>query len=158
METVKNWAFSVCCASIFGGILNYILSDGGVQKIYKTVFCVFFLCILISPVSDIDFSKITDFKLSNMEQYKINFEENEFNQNSVEYLKNEIFYSTKEILDNENLDFDDISIKINILEDGSINITKFALTFKNLEDPGSLIKKIQQKTGLAPEIIISGEN
>ena len=58
---------------------------------------------------------------------------------------------------NKDAIFDDISIKVNILEDGSINITKFALTFKTLENPDSLKEKIRQKTGVLPEITVSGE-
>ena len=157
METFRNWAFSVCCAAIFGGILNFILPEGGTQKIYKTVFCVFFLCIILTPIADIDFSKF-DIQETYFKSDELDLSENEFNNGSAEYIENEILSSTKEILKNENLNFEDISIKINILKDGSINISKFALTFNDIENPDSLIEKIRQKTGIAPEIIISGEN
>ncbi|MBR3962912.1 MAG: stage III sporulation protein AF [Oscillospiraceae bacterium] len=157
METVKNWAFAVCCASIFGAILNFLLPESGVQKIYKTVFCVFFLCVLISPLSEIDFSKFGELNIKNDKIYDENLNENEFNKNSAEYIEKEIFRSAKEIIEEENLDFNDISVKVNISEVGSINITKFALTFNDLENPDYLAEKIRDKTGLRPEIFVSGE-
>ena len=46
---------------------------------------------------------------------------------------------------------------VNISEEGSIDINKFALTFKNLENADSFKEKIFQKTGIKPEIIISGD-
>jgi len=155
MEEIKNWAFSVCCASIAGGILNLLLPEGNVQKIYKTVFCVFFLCIIFSPLSEIKTVKIDFSENENFPEE--NFHENEFMQNSAEYIQNELVKSVNEILSEENLSAEDISVNVNISEEGSIDINKFALTFENFEDADSFSEKIYQKTGIKPEIIISGE-
>ena len=155
MEIFKNWAFSICCASIAGGILNLLLPKGGAQATYKTVFCVFFLCVLISPLSDIHFSDsdFFDRKITENETF-----ENTFSETSEKYLENEIVSSVEEILKNENIICDDIFVKVNISEDGSININKFVLTFKQLENADKLADKIGSISGIVPEIIILGEN
>lgn len=155
MEIFKNWAFSICCASIAGGILNLLLPKGGAQATYKTVFCVFFLCVLISPLSDIHFSDSDFFnrKITENETF-----ENTFSETSEKYLENEIVSSVEEILKNENIICDDIFVKVNISEDGSININKFVLTFKQLENADKLADKIGSISGIVPEIIILGEN
>ena len=155
MEILKNWAFSICCASIAGGIINLILPKGGAHATYKTVFCVFFLCVLISPLSDIHFSDSDFFnrKITENETF-----ENTFSETSEKYLENEIVSSVEEILKNENIICDDIFVKVNISEDGSININKFVLTFKQLENADKLADKIGRISGIVPEIIILGEN
>ena len=154
MEILKNWAFSICCASIAGGILNMLLPKGGAQTTYKTVFCVFFLCVVISPLSDIRFPDIDIFK-PEITENKI---ENTFSETSEKYLENEIIASVEEILKNENAIYDDIFVKVNISEDGSININKFVLTFKQLENADQLAEKIGRISGITPEILILGEN
>ena len=61
-------------------------------------------------------------------------------------------------LKNENIICDDIFVKVNISEDGSININKFVLTFKQLENADRLAEKIGRISGITPEILILGVN
>ena len=131
-----------------------LLPKGGAQTTYKTVFCVFFLCVVISPLSDIRFPDIDIFK-PEITENKI---ENTFSETSEKYLENEIIASVEEILKNENVIYDDIFVKVNISEDGSININKFVLTFKQLENADQLAEKIGRISGITPEILILGEN
>ena len=155
MEIFKNWAFSICCASIAGGILNLLLPKGGAQATYKTVFCVFLLCVITSPLADIKLPDIDIFKPEFTEDETF---ENTFSETSEKYLESEIISSVEEILKNENIICDDIFLKVNISEDGSININKFVLTFKQLENADQLAEKIGRISGITPEILILGEN
>lgn len=157
MEEIKTWAFSICCASVAGGILNLLLPEGNVQKTYKTVFCIFFLCIIISPLSEINFSKTDFLKNKNNSFSEEKISENEFIKNSSAYIEEEIINSVNEIFMEENLYAEEICVNVNISEEGSIDINKFALTFKNLENADSFKEKVFQKTGIKPEIIISGD-
>lgn len=157
MEFFKEWAFSICCALIIGGILNMILPSGNMQKIFKTVLCIFFICVVAAPITEIDFSKFR-FDYSNSDILEIQADENEFNKISAEYFENEIIKATNEILKNENLQAEDIYLKINISENGSIDINKFALRLYYSENIDKLEEKIRIKTGLTPEIIISEDN
>ena len=43
-------------------------------------------------------------------------------------------------------------------KNGSIDINKFAIAFEQLEDPFKLEEKIFNKTGIKPNIILSGES
>ena len=57
----------------------------------------------------------------------------------------------------EEIKAEDILIKINISEDGSIDITKFTLVFNEKPDIEALKQALYKKTGIEPEIIVSGE-
>lgn len=158
MEIVRNWAFSICAASVCGAILNMILPEGSTQKTYKAVFCVFFLCVLISPLSEFeipDFEAITE-NIDKIESE--NIENNEFSENSVSIIEDAVIKDAQSILAEEGIAAKDISVKINISENGGIDINKFVLTLDSVCDLDLLKKKIFQKTGIMPEIIISEEN
>ena len=158
METVKNWAFSVCAASICGAVLNMILPEGSAQKTYKAVFCVFFLCVLVSLLSELEIPDF-DFFSKNIDKIKEeNISGNEFSENSALMIENAVIADTEAILSEEGITAKDISIKINISENGGIDINKFILTLDFIADSDSLKEKIFQKTGIMPEIIISEEN
>ena len=156
MDAVKNWAFSVCCASVFCGILNLILPEGSTQKIFRAVIYVFFLSVVVSTFSGFDFS---DFLfISKTENEEILLEENDFNDISEDYIEDEIKNATYEILESEGIVPEDISLEVNISSNGSIDIIRFAVTIAENLFTKDLSEKIHQKTGLEPEIIVSGEN
>lgn len=157
MEEIKNWAFSVCCCAIVCGILNLILPEGSIKKIFKSVLCVFFLSVVINPLSAMEYP---DFLSLKNKDFGIapDYEENAFNGISEEYLENEIIKSTEEILKSLDINFEDISIKVNIREDQSIDINDFAVVVSEKGNTDELAEKILQKTGIEPKIILSGEN
>ncbi len=153
MEDVKSWAFSICAAAICGGILNMILPEGSTQKIYKAVFCVFFLSVIIAPITEI---KIPDFwEIEKSFEEAESFEENEFAQSTASIIEDKIISDTKELLTQKGIIPKDILVKVNILKDGSIDINKFVLTLS--EQYSGLSEEIYQKTGVMPKILISGE-
>lgn len=156
MESVKTWAFSVCCAAIVGGMMNILLPKSNLQKIYKTVFCVFFLCVILSPVLKIKTLNRNFFEFDS--EYGDALYENEFTDNSEKYIESEIIKSSKIFLQDNGIDYKDISAKVNISDDGSININKFTLTFEKQVNSEFIGEALQQKIGVEPEILISGEN
>lgn len=156
MEILKNWAFSICCASVSGGIINMLLPENSLTKTFKTVFCVFFLCIIISPFSEIDKNDLLLFDDISLENE--DFSENMFIENSAEYIESEITAATNKILSEENIDVKDILINVNISEDGNINISKFTLILSDIENISDIEQKIFQETGIKPDITIFGEN
>ena len=156
MEGVKNWAFSVCCAGITGGILELLLPAGSIQKIYKTVFAVFFLCVFISPLSEIEFDNIFDSFKFDKTDYVLS-EENEFDDVSEKYIKNQIADTVKAVLAEEKIILKDMALDINISQEGGIYISKFVLIFDGTNIPDDIADKIFEKTGLLPEIVLSEE-
>ena len=156
MESIKSWAFSVCCAAVIGTLLNMILPEGNLQRMFKCVFCVFFLCTVLTPLSKIE---ISDFFDKKNEITDFNFEETDgINQSTEKFLENKILSSVSETLSFEGISYEDIFIKINISDDGSIDINKFKLTIKNPEEEQKAFKLICDRVGVEPEIIFSGEN
>lgn len=156
IEQIREWAFAVCAAAAIGGLINIIMPEGGLSKTLKSVISVFFLCTVISAFTKIDFD-IADFKINENKIYESK-EFEEINSVSEEYLEGELYKSVTEILEAEEIYAKDILIKINISENGSIDINKFAIAFEQLEDPFKLEEKIYNKTGIKPNIILSGES
>lgn len=154
MDTFKNWAFSICCASVSGGIIKMLLPEGSITKIFKTVFCVFFLCIVISPISDIDIDIFSFFEKTD----EMIFSENKFIENSEEYIKSELISVTKNVLSENNISSEDILISVNISEDGSIDISKFTLILSDPKNISEIEEKIFQKTGIKPNTEVLGES
>ena len=158
MYEIKNWAFSVCCCVIVCGILNMILPEGSGSKIFKSVLCVFFLSVLLSPVSEFSYD-ILSLKNSGSDiSFDYSENENPFTDVSEEYLKKEIIKSTEEILNRQGIVPEDISIKINIQENKSIDINDFVIIVSEEQNTEELAERILKKTGIKPEIILSGEN
>ena len=158
MYEIKNWAFSVCCCVIVCGILNMILPEGSGSKIFKSVLCVFFLSVLLSPVSEFSYD-ILSLKNSGSDiTFDYSENKNPFTDVSEEYLKKEIIKSTEEILNRQGIVPEDISIKINIQENKSIDINDFVIIVSEEQNTEELAERILKKTGIKPEIILSGEN
>lgn len=158
METVKTWAFSVSAAAICGSVISLIIPDGEQQKIYKVVFCVFFLCIVAAPFSEITIPNLDEIASFFKPEVQKTAEENIFTENNFSIIEDEIVSSVNEIIESEGIFAKDISVKINISENGGIDINKFVLTLDRTENISAIKEKILQKTGIEPEIIISGEN
>ena len=115
MDEIKSWAFSVCAAAICGAILNMILPEGSAQKTYKAVFCVFFLCVLIAPFSELnipDFESISN-NISSFENKNIS--DTAFAESSASIIEKAILEDTAVILSEHGIHEKDILIKRIIL-------------------------------------------
>jgi hypothetical protein len=135
-----------------------ILPEGSGSKIFKSVLCVFFLSVLLSPVSEFSYD-ILSLKNSGSDiTFDYSEKENLFIDVSEEYLKKEIIKSTEEILNRQGIVPEDISIKINIQENKNIDINDFVIIVSEEQNTEELAEKIFKKTGIEPEIILSGEN
>lgn len=49
MEALKQWAFSICCAMVACGIMQILMPKSSLERMFKLVVSVFFLCCLLSP-------------------------------------------------------------------------------------------------------------
>lgn len=158
MDEIKSWAFSVCTASICGAAMNIILPEGSTQKVFKSVFCVFFLCCVISPLLNMDFINGGDILNSFEAEYEEESGlENRLYESSAAAMEEDIKTKTASILDEAGVNFSNISIKINILEGGGIEINEFSVTAAS-EIPDGLKEKIGSETGLIPEVKIAGDD
>ena len=157
MDQIRNWAFSICIASVCGSVLNIFAPEGSLQKTCKCVISIFFLCVVVSPMLDIDISDL----VSSDKTYlgaEYSYEENEFEEISIKAFEENLIYETEKLLTEKEVDFEDVSINVNISEDGSIDISEFNITFYREGNFDSLKNEIKEKIGIEPEFIISGEN
>lgn len=156
MDQIKDIAFSVCVALICGSIMNMLSPDGSLKKIYKLVICVFLLSTIISPLSEIDFSDSFNFEDKSSKAFEID-EEMFFLGTTEEIVEEQIKNDTEEMFEEMGIIFKDISVKINILESGNIDINKFTVTIDQNYDFSEIKEKVKNKIGMEPEIIVSGE-
>ncbi len=154
MEEIKSWACSVCAAAVCGAVFKMMFPEGNLQKIFKCVICVFFLCTVISPLMEIE---LPDFKNIADSEYDFPKENTEFNDISAKVIEEQIIADTSELLLDDGIVLSDISVKINISGSGGIDINKFALTLDRNYDFNMIKEKVKQKIGIEPEIFVSGE-
>lgn len=155
MEMIKNWAFSLCVAAIVGSVMKMLLPDGGLQKTFKTVLCVFFLCVMLVPLSEI---KIPDTKaFFKKYEYEISDFENSYGA-SEEFIEKKLEESAFEVLGYEGILPEDIDAEVNISDEGDIYINKFVLSLNDGSNAEKAAKTLYQKIGIRPETVIYGEN
>lgn len=157
IEGIKSWAFSVCAAAICGAVMNMLLPEGSEKRIFKTVLCLFMLCSILSPILSMDFSALSteaDFKENRAQTEGITEELLAFSANEAE---NTIIDDTVAALAEKGIAADNISVEVNILPDGSINISRFVITVSG-GNPEEIKSIAEKRTGLLPEIEYGGEN
>lgn len=150
IEGIKNCAYSICAAAIFGSIMYYILPEGSLSKLYKIIFGVFFLCCIVSPVinSDIldggletELMKTEDFSSENIFEDVYGKTKDELEKNMIS--------ETAKILDSFGVIYTNIIAEVNISESGGINIERFEVASK--EPLGrEIITEIKNRIGIAP--------
>lgn len=153
MEMIKNWAFSVSVAAITGGMLNMIFPDFGTQKTFRAIVSVFFISVLISPLAKIEIPEFGIF--SKNELIREEQDENEFIGNSEAALEKRIAAIARESLQEKGYFPKDISLKVNISAEGSIDIIEFSVFAQNGADGEEMKKIVFEKTGIEPEIVFS---
>ena len=156
MENIRNWAFSLCVSAICGSLLNMLLPEGSGQKTFKFVLCIFLLCVILSPLKDIDFPDYNNIFIKS-EYVAAKDDNNEFINRSEDFIEEQIKKDTSEILTEYGIDFKDIIVEVNILENQSIDITEFSLFLPKTKDTENIKSKIQEKIGISPEVIIMEE-
>lgn len=50
MEAVKQWGFSLCAAMVACGIAHMMLPKSNLEKMFRMVVSVFFICAILSPI------------------------------------------------------------------------------------------------------------
>ncbi len=49
MEAIRQWAFSICCGAVAGGMAQMLAPNSPMQKVFRITLGAFFLCSLIYP-------------------------------------------------------------------------------------------------------------
>lgn len=154
MEAIKSWAFSLCISAVVGSVMTFLLPEGSLQKTFKTVLCVFFLCVMLSPLSDIKLPKTDEFFRKTKTNEIIFTDSEEYEK----FLEDKIINSAEDALDEAGITAKDISLKINISKDGNIYINKFVLYLKEGTDAEKAAESVFKKAGIRPETVFYGDN
>ena len=83
--------------------------------------------------------------------------ENRLYESAARTIEDEIRSKTEEILRQENIEYSNISVRVNILEGGDIEIIEFRITaYSDISE--SAKEQIGNETGLIPDVEILGES
>lgn len=161
MDAVRDWALSVCAASVCGGIVYLLSPSGSLEKVLKIAVSVFFLTCLLSPV-------ITDWRDINIngESFSISQDKNAqeyqniYQHQVLEECRKSIRKLTYDILAENSLAAQKIEAIINIGGDNSIIIKQIELymdeAYENQKE--KIEKIIEDELGVFPIVIFVEEN
>ena len=54
MQDFRQWAFSICCAALAGGMLRIILPESSVKKTFCVIISTFMVLSIVSPLKNFD--------------------------------------------------------------------------------------------------------
>ena len=54
MNEIQQWGATVCCAAIAAGILNMVSPGASMERIFRIVIGLFFVCSILSPLKNFD--------------------------------------------------------------------------------------------------------
>lgn len=54
MDGIEQWGISVCCAAIAGGVMHMISPGAAMERIFRIVVGVFFVCTVLSPLTELN--------------------------------------------------------------------------------------------------------
>ena len=160
MEQLKQWAVMICAVAVLCAMLHMLAPNSKMEKPFKLVLGLFFLCCFFSPLL-ID---ITSFAIApESVESSINKQSNTFSetvQKQVEEaFKKKISGQIEAILKDFPVKTEKINVLINTTEGGGIYITQIEIFIQadfHLQDfediKNKLEEKVQQNFGVIPVV------
>ncbi len=159
MEAIKQWAFCACISVVIGVVASFLSPPGNMEKIYKYVISLFFLCCLFSPVlfktplfkyeiKESPTSKVNDI-YNNLTAKK----EEQYIRSADEVVKKAI----EPILQKYDMELENSEIDSKRNDDGSIIVTK-VIIYLNRKDSGhdnEIKQALYNNLGIEAEIVYS---
>lgn len=151
METVKNTVFSLCVTAIIGSVLFHLLPKGSFQKLFRLIFCLFFLCSLTSPFIRNSFENRVGIKENEWEKKYIDIEGENIFTESEDFIEKELERKTRAFLEENGIVSNQIDVDIHISKDGNIFIERFSIVMEAKDALPELADKIEEIIGIKPE-------
>lgn len=129
MKIFNEFVIVFCTSCIFLGFLYMLCPDGNISPSVKYIFCLCFLCCVLSCVTNL---KTVDFK-----DFTSKGETDYLTEQSAAVTAQSVFETA---LSSQNINFTKISVDTNKLSDGSIIISK--VTVYSDREPEEIIKAI----------------
>ena len=161
MDTVRQWAMSLCMAAVAGAAAQIILPEGSLQKVFKVAFSVFFLCCLFSPVlAEVELENILSGEISSTETASLSEElESRMNSQIIEDFSASLEDMAEKALLNIGILGAKAKADINITEDGGILINRLLVTVPQdvAGRAGEIESAIWDALSIVPEVETAGE-
>lgn len=152
MDTIREWAASICITLVATSIFSMLIPHGGMEKVMKFAVSAFFISCLLSPfwsglpslgweaeaAIQTDYSSISS----------------QLNEQVVRLSEANLRRVISDILDEKGIEAEKITPQVHILDDGSISITKVVVELAGDENKNvqSVQELLEQETGLETEV------
>lgn len=155
MNSLQNWALSVCVTMVGVGIFSLLVPNSNLKKVVSFTISLFFLSSLLSPLilsmPELDFSAISSEITQNTEL------EETTRQQVLEQTKNTIAKELGQIFLQNGYKIESLAIDISNedSENGNIKV-KLTLPKEQASQEGNIRAVVRSSVGVNPEIEYSG--
>ena len=123
MDAIKTWGLSVIFAVLSGGIFIVLFPNGSLKKIYETIVGVFVVCIMFSPLLNIDKDLIKETNIELKGETSIVQNQSEFNKTVVDKFESNVEDIFASRLSAQNISYEKIDVCTFIDDENRINIS-----------------------------------
>lgn len=147
MSEIKQWAYSVTISAIIGAIILFVSPDGSNEKIVRAAVSLFLMCAILSPflsganpTAFIDEIELPEFS-----------NEQSANDETANYLQNEVKEKISDILSECGIKNADICISINIENGNEMKIENVQINAEKIYENNFEKAEIDLKNQLGIE-------
>ena len=154
MESLSAWVAVICISALCISILNLLSPNGSMMKIFKFVMGIFMICVMIIPLTSLDFNK---FNISYIEKNEISQKlQNGVAEQEKNIVSDEIKEYVYKLLKKENIEPVNIEIITDIKDDNSISIERIEIFIerKDLYSRQTIIKLVEEELEIDSEVYI----
>lgn len=157
METLRIWAIMLCAASVISAFVIFLAPDGAMKKVINIVLSLFFLVLIIYPLSG---EKIFSFAAFDSDFLLDEDSAEVYSKTVDEYLltnaRNVVLEQVQAVLDDVCREPYAIDVDVVLTEDGNAQLKSVHIAITKADSASTvLIKtKIGAITGLVPEVEI----
>lgn len=128
-SVLVGWTLSVLGISILGVLIDIILPEGNMQKYIKSIFSIFIIFVIVSPIVNFDINNI---KFNNIfyNQSSVQLDQSYIQNFNIKY-KQSLEKTCENYLEEKGFSGVKVEIEIN-LENNYLEIKKVELNLKNL--------------------------
>lgn len=156
METIRQWAVSICITLVATAIFSMLIPKGNMEKVMKFMLSIFFISCLLAPflggMPQIDLAaeaaELTNYTAINEQM-----------QDQIRQLSEaNLCRAIDEMLQQEGYQAKKVEAEVNILEDDSISITNITVTLEQTEEKNvqRVREFVEKQTAIHTQIILDG--
>jgi len=152
MNEISVFAKSLCMLVFICAILEELYPKGSMEKISRFLLSVFILVSLISPIKKLIES---DFSFLSIKETISSFSFSSLDDEIVKEASKSIENLAAKELIKENIDFKNITVKMDITESGGISIDKIIVNLKDYENALLAKYTLEEALNIKTEVVIN---